>query len=138
MSRVCFTEEWPRRRGDFDDGYAVGKKQGGVGVSQTVEAAIGQAALLQYPLPHLLYGFRSDGMAAAVSEHPGIRKNHRSRRQFFNRRGLGGKTGVAERIRKICIGLSLNGLGPVGYWMAMPLKRLITWVESFGRFNAAK
>lgn len=56
----------PKATGDLYDGDAVGKKQGGVGVSQTVEAAIGQAALLQYPLPHLLYGFRSDGMAAAV------------------------------------------------------------------------
>lgn len=124
--------------GDFDNGYAVGKKQRGVGVSQAVEAPVEEAAFLQHLFPHLLYGLRADGIAIAVSEHPGICRNHRSRRRCFNRRGLGGKTGAAERIREICIGFSLKGLGPVGYWMAMPLKRLIMWVESFERFNAAK
>lgn len=58
----------PKAAGDFDNGYAVGEKQRGVGVSQAVEAPVEEAAFLQHLFPHLLYGLRADGTAIAVSE----------------------------------------------------------------------
>ena len=38
----------------------------------------------------------------------------------------------------MCIGLAMNGLGPVGYWMRQTLGELKKWSNSFEKFVSKK